>query len=532
MASKRESAADLAADLAYLLKRVEKIENVQDAEQLGREVAEQEAAVAQAAAVENYEAWQQEKKQESDPWPVANAPTVQLFTPLETCVADVLAEYAAPDAAGRTGLELSPHTLEDLAGVIQSEAARRAGLPAAAVAEPLKQRAEIMARILELKEPKREDADVEDDDRPPAPIRDEMDEADNFTSNTDYMFGQAEAGHWASMPDIGGAKLPGAAPKYSTCGLWRFMGCPYDNWAKRLRHNCGRLSCHVCVRGAAGKIASRLARRLWLWRCMIQQETKGKTNPLPSHVIESIPGNSEFWTWSKQKQNRVLAECRQIAGLTGGVSISHLWRFSHDGKKTPRYSPHHHLLTYGWLSPTAYKDILAKFGIKVLYHKVKNGTLETQDDVFRVALYLLSHCEVKARSHAYRWYGELAYNKISNETLERYVDLEMAARDAEIEKSKSCKLCGAELKPARIVPECLDRTREYPNGQEQDKGVEWPKGFLEVIDLRTTRLTCYTETWDEEIVKTRREEIELREDAARKKKQELVAAVAGQARLS
>ena len=517
----------------YLHKQIAKVENLNDALKLGQEIQNQERAIAQASAVENYSDWQAAPKQESDPWRPDQALTLTLFRPLETYAADVVQEWATTPSQtdrSKTRLQATEHGLTDLARIVQAEACRRAGIPVAALAEPLTSLHQIEAEILAARQPRREDADVEDDERPPKEVVDAMDLA--YSSNTDYMYAQAERGHWASMIDIDGAKLPGAAEKYSTCGLVRFMACPYDSYAKRIRHNCGRLSCPICVRGAGAKIAAKLARRLWLYRCMIQQETKGKKNPYPSHVIESIPGNSPFWKWSKSKQNRILSDCRKIAGLSGGVSVSHLWRFTRDGKKTPRYSPHNHLLTHGWVSDTAYADILAKHGIKVLYHKVAKGTMETQDDVFRVAMYLLSHCEVKARQHSYKWFGDLSYTKINNETLEQYIDLEMAARDQEIEKSKSCRECGAEMKPARIKPECLHRHKEYPHPQDQDKGTVWPSGFIEVIDLRYTRLTCYTETWEEELVKTRKEEIELREDANRKRKQEAVAAVAGQQQLA
>lgn len=531
MASKKPTAADLAGDLVYLHKQAAKVETLEDVHRLAREIEAQERAVAQAAAAESYESWQANPKQESDPWRPEQALTVRLFTDPTQAAREIVAEYAAPGPDGAPSvLETTGHTDAALADLIQREACKRAGIPVAGLAEPEQMIQQIIAEIVQAREPEREDADVADDDRPPKQIVDEMDI--EFASNTDYMFAQAEKGHWAAMPDVAGAKLPGAGERYSTCGLWRFMACEYDSYAKRIKHNCGRLSCPICVRGAAAKIAGKMARRAWLWRLMIQQETKGKKNPYPSHIVESIPGNSPFWDWSKSKQNRVIADCRKIAGIEGGLSISHPWRFTKDGKKTPRYSPHQHLLAYGWVVEDAYEQILAKHGIKVLYHKVRNGTLTSHDDVFRVCMYLLSHCEVKARSHAYRWFGDLSYNQVNNETLEQYRDLEMVARDTDIEKSKSCRECGAELKPARIVPECLHRTSEYPDPQSQDRGVVWPRGFLEIIDLRVTRLTCYTDQWEEELVKTKKEEIEIREDKNKRRKQEAVAATAGQGTLA
>lgn len=485
---------DLQADLVDVLRSVRDADP-DDLEAISRDVVRLEAAIAAASAEQSWRSWSEQSGKESDPWPTERALQVECYVTPQAALETVLADWTDRIISWQ-------HGDDELVDALLRAVAETCGLPPNAWAEPEVFAQDVGRRVLQV----RRQADGED-----APGLDEAEGMDTLedVSNTDYMYAQAEAGHWATMPDHDGYKLPGCAQKYTTCGLVRFMACENHDHAKRVRHNCGRLSCHVCVRPAASRIARKLARRTWLWRHMIQSETQLKKNPLPSHVIESIPANSVFWTYSKSKQARLRAEFRKIAGLEGGVSISHLWRFTHDGKKRPRYSPHEHLLVYGWVAEDAYKKILERYGIKCIYHKVKNGTMETEADVFRVALYLLSHCAVRARSHSYKWFGDLSYAKISNEVLDRFKSLDQLTDDASIEKSKSCPHCGARLVPARLTVEGLDRRAEWPPDDDQERGCAWPPGFLEILNLKVDRLTCYNEDWTPELVKTRTEELEL-----------------------
>ena len=59
-----------------------------------------------------------------------------------------------------------------------------------------------------------------------------------------------------------------------------------------------------------------------------------------------------------------------------------------------RYSPHKHLICFGWIKENASQLIKEQLDIDVVYHKVRNGTLRNRVDVFAVAYYQLSHCAV------------------------------------------------------------------------------------------------------------------------------------------
>ena len=122
-----------------------------------------------------------------------------------------------------------------------------------------------------------------------------------------------------------------------------------------------------------------------------------------------------------------------MVGISGGVEINHLWAFDKSDMK-PFYRPHKHLISFGWLKSNATELIKKQFGIDLVYHKVRNGTLYSRVDVFAVAFYQLSHAAVKHDKHSIKWFGDLSYRKISNKKLEDYKDEEYLKQEEIIER--------------------------------------------------------------------------------------------------
>ena len=323
-------------------------------------------------------------------------------------------------------------------------------------------------------------------------------------SNTNFLYLLAQEATWKTMMDYEGYKLPGTLDPYPTCGKFRFTMCPVDNFVRRIKHHCNRLGCSVCVREAGKRAAKKIQRRIWLYGLMVRQMTNMRKNPLPSHVIESIPANDIFWTWSKSKQNRILNEMRKIAGITSGVEIRHLWRFQ-EGKVEPYLGIHNHLVVYGWINGTASKEIREKFGVNVIYNKVHNGTLRSREDVFLVAYYLLSHCAIKNNKHSLRWFGDLSYRKISNSELKKFRDDIFLIEDDEIEKSKSCKICGEKMFPAKINKKYFNWTSFIPPPDELDAGCIVANGLFTLIEFFNEKMVFYDHDYGEIYHKTRRE---------------------------
>ena len=220
-----------------------------------------------------------------------------------------------------------------------------------------------------------------------------------------------------------------------------------------------------------------------MYSLRIQKLSKGRNTPLASHVIESIEPDSEFFNYSKEKQNRLFKRMRVIAGITGGCVINHKWRFD-KADLTPIHSPHKHLIAFGWIKKDASYLIKKELGINVVYHKVKNGTLRNRVDVFAVAFYQLSHCAVNHRKHSLQWFGSLANNKISNKTLDQYKDEEYILQDEEIERSKCCPVCSERLVVAKIN-KGFEHWREKLNLIENHEELfEFDTGLLLSVDFK------------------------------------------------
>jgi len=331
-------------------------------------------------------------------------------------------------------------------------------------------------------------------------------------TNTGRMWACALMGIWKTMMDKDGWKLPATFDSYNICGKGFFKACFNDRFAKRFVYHCGRIGCEICAKRAGSRIAKKIERRITLYSLRIQKISKGRKNPLASHVIEAIEPNSEFWNYTKEKQNRVLKKMRVIAGISGGCVINHLWRFD-KSDLTPVYSPHKHLICFGWIKENSSQLIKEQLGIDVVYHKVRNGTLRNRVDVFAVAYYQLSHCAVNHRKHSLQWFGNLANNKLSNKTLEQYKDEEYILQDEEIERSKCCPLCSERLSPAKINIYFHNWRRHIPPLEQQEKGFEFDSGLFLSLDFnKGEKIPYYDENYQliyKQTLRERQEVLEL-----------------------
>ncbi len=334
---------------------------------------------------------------------------------------------------------------------------------------------------------------------------------DKPLTSTGQMWANALMGIWKTMIDVDGWKLPATFDSYNICGKGVFKTCSVDGIGKRFVYHCGRIGCEICAKRAGARIAKKIERRITLYALRIQKLSKSRKNPLASHVIEAIDPKSEFWNYPKEKQNRILKKMRIIAGISGGCVINHLWAFD-KSKAKPFKRPHKHLICFCWLKENASQLIKEQLGIDVVYHKVKNGTLQTRFDVFAVAYYQLSHCAVNHRKHSLQWFGNLANNKLSNKTLEQYKDEEYILQDEEIERSKCCPVCCERLTPSKINV-LFDNWREKLSKiEEQENFFEFDSGlFLSVDFIKGEKIPFYDENYQAYYKQTLRERKEVRE---------------------
>lgn len=228
--------------------------------------------------------------------------------------------------------------------------------------------------------------------------------------------------------------LPGGGVRYPWCGTFAMKSCSRTHaggmvFFKRHRNTCSRAECPVCYEWWASKEAHRATRRLASYR----------TRRKPIHVIVSPPPAfaNEFEEMASFKKARSLAYSNaKRCGLRGGVVMFHpfRWKCARCGRDdescrcelgTPGawyWSPHFHMVGYGWIEHTA--DNYSRTG-----WLVKNAGV--RESVYRTMQYLLSHAGVwtsgypaskKSKVCSITWFGVCSYSKLHVEP-EEYRDV-------------------------------------------------------------------------------------------------------------
>ena len=212
--------------------------------------------------------------------------------------------------------------------------------------------------------------------------------------------------------------LPGQKEKRSFCGDWSYMGCldkqNHSNgeiFLKPFQRSCFRADCEQCCFKWLGRSASKATKRMKLY--------EKQSKKIAKHIIISVP----YWDYYKPKKEiakkayQVLKEVKADSGLI----IFHPFRYH---KKTDMwyYSPHFHVLGFGWVENVV--QTYNKYG-----YVIKN--LGKRETIFGTIYYQLSHCGIKKHNHALTYFGECSYSKLIMEKEE--------------EESKKCPFCQEDL---------------------------------------------------------------------------------------
>jgi hypothetical protein len=247
-------------------------------------------------------------------------------------------------------------------------------------------------------------------------------------------------------------QLPGHGKEYSDCGDWRYRGCLnveghvqnelnlnvegkiYVEWYHR---SCYRAECPICYEKWAGKEAGKIEHRLkFFWKY-------GKI----LHVTIS-PSEKGVLNMPFEKLRKKSYRIAKSRGIKGGSVIWHPWRENDDG--TWRFSPHFHVLGFGWVKNTleGYK----KDGW--LVKNILDGKEERS--VFRTAMYQLSHCGISKHHRPVSWFG------VCSTAGKNRVEVPPMEKEKHI-----CPCCGAELVQLRYHGD--------PNGlpDREENGSAW-----------------------------------------------------------
>lgn len=258
--------------------------------------------------------------------------------------------------------------------------------------------------------------------------------------------------------------LPGHGESYVDCGKVRLLGC--DNveshvsgkvHGRLIKRSCRRKSCPTCFEGWASKEAEKTLIRLatfavgfrsvqevfhdvrshfkgrplrefhealvFALEMLIKDGSKDRSKPSKViHVVLSPPeGEISEYLPSFFRGRETVYRIAKESGFLGGCCKYHPYRLrcvkckvsipDHhkacpicgDSKFKWFWSPHFHVLGFGWIQKT-------KEGYLSHGWVVKN--LGVRKSVFHTVLYLLSHAGVTFGVHSATWFGKLAYNKL------------------------------------------------------------------------------------------------------------------------
>lgn len=225
--------------------------------------------------------------------------------------------------------------------------------------------------------------------------------------------------------------IPGMAKRPPNCGVWRpYHAC--DECGKEIysESHCGLRRCPECwwdwVLETAEKVVTRLMAARW-----------ARENGVERRLIHAMfsPDQSENWTIRETEDMMSDSYDRAAeAGVTGGVSLKHMWRTTDEidsafeaaseagldaGKWTylrkergkawrtgVEVAPHVHQIA---LAPEFEpdRDGWTAKRIRTLAPMYSLSDDEAYDDLAGLAKYILTHTAIKDGEQAVRWFGDL-----------------------------------------------------------------------------------------------------------------------------
>ena len=200
--------------------------------------------------------------------------------------------------------------------------------------------------------------------------------------------------------DVDGWHLPGQFEKrVGLCGIWSYMGClnklnhPGNKiFLKPFQKSCFRADCEKCCWKWCFREASKSTHRMETYAKKSKRKVK--------HIILSVP-RSDYYKEKKYLSKKAYQILKEI-NADSGLVIFHPFRINKDTRAW-EYSPHFHVLGFGWV--TAVAKAYAKHG-----WVIKNKGL--RKSVMGTIHYTLTHCGIKKKYHALTYFGACSYSKL------------------------------------------------------------------------------------------------------------------------
>jgi len=249
--------------------------------------------------------------------------------------------------------------------------------------------------------------------------------------------------------------LVGSGEAYANCGSFFSVGClnveehkgsnldgvvmEGKAYIERRKVSCHRPLCPTCWEDWANREKDKATVRL---RSFV---LKGR-NLKPIHLTVSIP-HSDYALSLQKMREKTYAALKRVHCI-GGMTIYHPKRKDAAGEWF--YSPHFHILGYGWIVDVRQNYVYSGYIVKNIgIRKTVEGTI----------YYQLSHCGVAEKKHTITWFGALAYNKLNVESIEK--------------EESVCPLCGRKLKQLLWIGEGLCTLPEVEGGSYFDDPFNW-----------------------------------------------------------
>lgn len=202
--------------------------------------------------------------------------------------------------------------------------------------------------------------------------------------------------------------MPGSAnePLHDWCGKWMRKGClnvenheTGEVYLKQFQRSCYGATCPTCAHKWLARLAKQSSNRLMV--------AVKKYDCRLSHVMISIP------SWLSDRslkglRKRAYVQLKKV-GVTAGNLMFHAYRKKMVGDEVVwYYAPHFHGIMTGWIVGVNVADEYRDSGWIVK----KIRTLESEDEIFPLMLYQLSHSSITKTKHSLTWFGDFSYGKL------------------------------------------------------------------------------------------------------------------------
>lgn len=206
--------------------------------------------------------------------------------------------------------------------------------------------------------------------------------------------------------------------------------CDDDGWhttvtcerghVRKIHRHCYRPDCPRCNRSLALKNARRIASRIVGASNLFGYKAR--------HVsISPPPGLMVEFGASLSLMRETFRTVALACGLHGGALVVHGWREHNRGTGDWYWSPHAHVIGWGYLRR---ENVPGGWVVRVLRKLEASGPFTEREIIERCVAYELDHAAYVPRRAMHTWYGSASYNR-------------MVTRYSSVWEQSRCEVCNA-----------------------------------------------------------------------------------------